>query len=63
MVLRFHASGAGSWGLAQKTTEYNNCADEVNKSPGLCSHICMSGVCQLCVSGACQLCVSGVCQL
>jgi len=39
MVLRFHASGAGSWGLAQKTTEYKSCADEVNKSLGLCSHL------------------------
>ena len=35
MVLRFHASGAASWGLVQKNTEYNICADEVNKSFGL----------------------------
>lgn len=40
----FSCSGAGSWGLAQKTTEYNSCADEVNKSLGLCSHLYVSCV-------------------
>lgn len=39
MELRFRASGPASWGLAQKTTEYNSCADEVNRSVGLCTHL------------------------